>query len=154
MIIESFQIISKYLIPIEWQKGCKPCSEILFCDDPRKLLLWASDLSSENQEKRLWSCAILRVLHTISHIEEVRRYSQVYNIHGQIIDHFKLFLSQGANDSLWLGKGKNKVQLSKIDWKLRKSRESIVIKLLHKKANIAETIHDLLGIRIVNYTIK
>ena len=39
--------------------------------------------------------------------------------------------------------------LKSIEWKNEKTRQSIILKLLHKKANVAETIYDLLGVRFV-----
>jgi uncharacterized protein (TIGR04562 family) len=45
------------------------------------------------------------------------------------------------------------VPLVHLEWKVQKSRESMILKLLHKRANVAETIYDQLGVRIVTHTL-
>ena len=46
--------------------------------------------------------------------------------------------------------GEHRVPLERMEWKAQKSRESVLLKLLHKRANVAETIYDMIGIRIVS----
>jgi uncharacterized protein (TIGR04552 family) len=128
VICEAWNFIEQYLMPFEWSRGKQPPSQLLYTHDARDIILAASDLRPEVATTQAWACAVLRVMHTIAHIDGVTKY---------------------ADGKLRFGDRQTSVILDRIEWKLRKSRESIILKLLHKKANVAETIYDLLGIRII-----
>jgi uncharacterized protein (TIGR04562 family) len=149
MFVEAIGFIENHLLPKNWRKRRKVPDEITECQDVRHLLIWASALGQEDTLKRVWSCAILRIMHTICHIEAV--YSSVDLEVGrqQIMELFSSHILRDENGTLWLGRGDDRVELSSVEWKQRKSRESIILKLLHKPGNVAETIYDLVGIRIV-----
>ncbi|MBP9708154.1 MAG: TIGR04552 family protein [Oligoflexales bacterium] len=161
MIIESLAFIANKLMPLEWSEGQLPPKEVLYCDDPCQLILMAS--SSEGQ-LQAWACAVLRVLHTISHIEDVKKIVNMNQARQQIIQRFQSFIFRDSEGRLWLGSKKleteedikngfsKKVHLEKFESKSLKTRDSIILKLLHKRANIAETIYDLVGVRIVAKT--
>lgn len=149
-IIESISFIEKYLLTErEWNRGIKPPDEIIMCADVRQLIVWASGSEPENREVRVWSCAVLRVMHTIAHIEGVNKQIRVEDARSQIFNRFHEALYRDTEKNLWLGNDDAKVELEKVEWKESKSRASILLKLLHKRDNVAETIFDFLGIRIV-----
>ncbi len=148
-IIEALHFIEHHLMTAEWKRGLQPPKEILLCTDARKLIVWASNRSPEANECRIWSCAILRVLHTIAHIEGVFSYASIDKAREDIWSRYQKIISRDDQGQLWLGDDTFKVLLEKIDWKAQKSRESILLKLLHKRANVAENIYDMVGIRIV-----
>ena len=148
-ICESLAFIELWLMPKEWKNGLQPPSEVLICGDPRLLLIWACDRSPEQNQRRMWSCAILRVMHTIAHIEGAFRYSDIDVAREDIVGRFQSVVAYDERGDTWLHCGDQRVKLHKMDWKHQKSRESVLLKLLHKRANVAETIYDMLGLRIV-----
>ena len=149
VIVESISFISRKLMPREWDKGNRPPADFLEVYDARKILLWASDTSQQMQTYQIWACALLRVMHTITHIEGIRRHVQIDTARQQIMGRLEKYVFLGRNEELRFGTPYNSVKLSKIEWKRNKKRESIIVKLLHKRGNVAETIYDLLGVRIV-----
>lgn len=150
VLIEAVNFIEQYLMPKEWKHGLRPPLEVLECDDPRKLLLWAtSHRKNEDSHKQLWSCAILKVMHTISHLDDLHRMNNIKEARSQIMGRFHKALFRDADGKLWFGDREACIELEKMEWKPYKSRNSIILKLLHKPANVAETIYDLLGVRIV-----
>ena len=63
--IESWYFIQATIMPKEWSRGITPLKNLIKAHDARTILLMASDVSEENYEKRVWACALLRVMHTI-----------------------------------------------------------------------------------------
>jgi uncharacterized protein (TIGR04562 family) len=150
-IVEALSFVEKVLMPKEWGQGKKPPNEILLCSDVVDLLLWAS-MGKEDGKRgllSLWSCAILRVVHTIAHIHGVQRHADIDEARNQIISKFRKALFRSDKGRLMLGNSKSFVELEKVEWKADKARASIILKLLHKPANVAETIYDFIGVRIV-----
>ena len=149
VIIESIDFIRKYLLPTEWNRGKRPPDEILKATDARQILLWASDQEPANRIHQAWACSILRVMHTIAHIEGVRRHSNIEVAREQIIARIECHVFKDEAGNLRFGDKNNSVPIYKVEWKRTKSRQSIIMKLLHKKGNVAETIYDLIGFRLV-----
>ena len=150
IFIEAVAFIErKLLTPREWSRGIRPPDEILELEDPRHLLLWAGGSSPTDRLKRAWSCAVLRVMHTIAHIEGVNRYRGMTMARQQIMDRFRQFIWRDGDRQLWFGEKDDRIRIERVEWKDQKTRNSIILKLLHKKDNVAETIYDYLGIRIV-----
>ena len=146
-IVEALSFVEKVLMPREWGQGKSPPQEIIESDNVVQLLQWAS-MGREDGKKGLlsvWSCAILRVVHTIAHIHGVQRNADIDQARNQIIARFREFLFRSEKGLLLLGSPKNHVELEKIDWKSDKARVSVILKLLHKPANVAETIYDFSG---------
>jgi uncharacterized protein (TIGR04562 family) len=121
----------------------------LICHDPRELLMLASSKGPAERLQRAWACAVLRVIHTIAHIEGVNRYVSVEVAREQVMGRIQSFIHRDQEKRLWLGQGADRVELEKVEWKHRKSRTSIILKLLHKRDNVAETLYDYLGVRFV-----
>ncbi len=118
--------------------------------DLRDLLVWASDRNGS--ERQAWSCALLRVMHTISHVNNTLRSEFFPEIKRQILDRFKQHVHQDGEGRLSLGRGPLSVPLLDIFYKEEKSRDSLILKLLHKPHNVAEIIHDRLGVKMVTPT--
>jgi uncharacterized protein (TIGR04562 family) len=150
VLVEAIAFIERsLLLPREWNRGIRPPDEILAAEDPRHLLLWASGEDPRDRLKRAWACAVLRVMHTIGHIEGVNRTVDVQVARDQIFGRMRAVLHRDEARRLWLGTGASRVELSHVEWKEAKTRNSIILKLLHKRDNVAETIYDYLGVRII-----
>ncbi len=150
VIVEALSFIErKLLTPREWSRGVRPPDDILLCDDVRHLLMWAGGNTPNDRLKRAWACAVLRVMHTIAHLEGVNRYVSANAARQQIMARFQRFIWRDEQRAMWFGDADNKIRLERVEWKEQKTRNSIILKLLHKKDNVAETIFDYLGIRIV-----
>lgn len=148
VFIEAVNFIERFLLPADAQVLTVP-DQIVQCVDLRHILLWASGVNEPTELLRSWSCAILRVLHTIAHIEGTQRRIGVRLASEQIRERFLPYIRVAPDGRLYLGDAKNFIELERIEWKIGKSRESTILKLLHKRANVAETIYDMMGVRIV-----
>lgn len=100
----------------------------------------------------LWACAIIKIMHTISHIDKDLRSNYFTDIQKQILDRFYRYISTDENGQLFLGKDSrdsDRIDLVAFETKPKKSRDSVILKLLHKPENVAEDIFDRVGIRFV-----
>lgn len=113
--------------------------------DPTDLLVWASVRPQDDRAR--WSCALLRVMHTLFHVDNNVYLRFLPEIQQQIFDRYERFLvpAQGG----WVLKGRYEVPLLAIKRKESKDRVSMLLKLLHKPENVAETIYDQIGLRFV-----
>jgi len=152
VFVEALLFLERVLMRQEWQQGIRPPDELIHLTDPLKLLIWASDRKANSKRRRLWSCAVLRLMHTIAHIDGIHRPASLEVARKQIIERFEKALFRTSEGKIWLGREGDAVELENVDWKLRKSRESVILKLLHKPANVAENIYDLIGVRLVTKT--
>lgn len=116
-------------------------------NDLRDLLVWASE--RDGTERQAWACAVLRLMHTISHVNHTMRTEFFPEIKRQILDRFKQHVHQDSDGKLSLGRGPLSVPLLGIYYKEEKSRDSLILKLLHKPHNVAEMIHDRLGVKMI-----
>lgn len=110
-----------------------------------------SNPSDEKKEEAIWAGIILKVMHTILHTDKDLRYSYFSTIQTQIFDRFYRFLHRDDENNLFLVSEDKKIQIPLVEFetKSKKTRESTIIKLLHKKANVAEELFDRIGIRLV-----
>lgn len=122
-------------------------AEIERINDCRDLLVWAS-LPGIN-ERQAWACAVLRVMHTINHLNNTMRVEFFPEIKRQVLDRFKQNIHYADDGSPVLGRGPLSVPLHAIMYKEEKSRDSLIMKLLHKTNNVAEKVHDRLGVKLV-----
>lgn len=108
--------------------------------------------SQKDNPLRPWACAILKVMHTLVYIQN----SPLYKYHPQaskrILAKFNDIMAPNADGS-WTMRGQNgrPLHLAKFEKKPYKPRESILIKLLCKKENVAENVWDLVGVRLVTF---
>jgi uncharacterized protein (TIGR04562 family) len=148
-MIEAIHFIVKFLIPEELKTKLQIPAEIHQCEDVRKLLMFASDRDPQNLSRQLWACAILRVMHTIAHLEGVLMLADHEIAFQQIYSRFSRHIHHLEDGRVLLGEGDNLIELERVEWKKEKSRESMLLKLLHKPANVAETIYDPIGVRVI-----
>ena len=100
---------------------------------------------------RNWACSILKVMHTIAHIDKDLRSPYFLDIQMQILDRFYKVIHRDLEGRLYLGDkdGQFRINLVAFETKPKKSRDSIILKLLHKPENVAEDIFDRVGIRFI-----
>jgi uncharacterized protein (TIGR04562 family) len=88
-------------------------------------------------------------MHTIAHIEGAFRYSDIDVARDEIIARIQTVVAYDERGDAWIQYGDQRLKLHKLEWKTQKSRDSVLLKLLHKRANVAETIYDMLGVRFI-----
>ena len=160
IFIEAVHFIEARLMPAEWAKGQRPPLNFLHCEKPTQLLLWAAGNGRSMTEKsdmvtlQAWSCAVLRIMHTIAHLDDLQRLNNIQEARHQIMERFQKVLFLDERGRLLFGSKKQYIALEKVEWKTRKSRNSMLLKLLHKPANVSETIYDFVGVRIVTKTLS
>lgn len=101
---------------------------------------------------RNWSCAILKVMHTLAHMDQDIRAPYFPDIQKQILDRFYKHIYRDEKGCLFLGENAQdplRVNLVNFETKPKKSRDSTLMKLLHKSENAAEDIFDRVGIRFI-----
>jgi uncharacterized protein (TIGR04562 family) len=116
--------------------------------DVRELLLWASDRPRRPRQR--WSCAILRVMHTLAHATTDLNDYFGGQIVEQILARFRPHL-QGEGEELLLGHGEQAIPLVRFQIKHIKPLRSIVTKLLQKPENVATDIFDRVGVRFITH---
>lgn len=105
-------------------------------------------------EDSIWASIILKVMHTILHADKDLRYRYFTTIQKQIFDRFYKYLYRDEKDQLYLRNEHTKQQIKLVEFetKAKKSRDSIIIKLLHKQENVAEELFDRIGVRFITET--
>lgn len=104
------------------------------------------------KEESLWAGVVLKVMHTILHTDKDLRYRYFSTIQQQIFDRFYKFIHRDEENRLFLKNDSGvKIPLYDFQTKAKKTRDSIVIKLLHKQENVAEELFDRIGMRIITY---
>ena len=130
--------------------------------DVRELFLMASmSYPSQNADTpgmllRDMACSVLKVMHTIAHIDKDMRIPYFAECQKQIFDRFYRVIHRDDEGRLFLGDKADdpeRIDLAAFETKPKKSRDSILLKLLHKPENVAEDIFDQVGIRFVTPTL-
>lgn len=108
--------------------------------------------SQKDHPNRPWACALLKVMHTLVYIQN----SPFYKYHAQasetILSRFRDVLIPESDGTVLLnGRRGRQLRLYAFEAKHHKPRESILIKLLCKKENVAENVWDLVGVRLVTF---
>lgn len=125
--------------------------EMMCSDNIIELLIKASE--KEASLSQAWACAILRTAHTITHVENDLSKLFMPGVKRQIFSRFMEHLHQErSTGEHYLGKEENRIKLKMFEIKNEKTRESLILKLLHKKENVAADIFDRIGVRIVTYS--
>ena len=109
-------------------------------------------LASHGGPLQPWACALLRVMHTISHANHAVRSPFYQEIQSQILERYRQHVHQDANGKLHLGTGLLAVPLEDIQLREEKSRDSLILKLLHKPDNVAQGVYDRIGVKLVTPT--
>jgi uncharacterized protein (TIGR04562 family) len=109
-------------------------------------------LASSSVEESRWACAILRVMHIISHLDNDVRLENFNHARTQIFDRFDDYIQASGLRRWKFGKGTQGVRLVRYIKKERKDRNSTLIKLLSKPHAFVEEIYDRIGFRFVTET--
>ncbi len=102
-----------------------------------------------------FAVAVLKVMHAISHMDQDLRTPYFGEVQKSIFDRFYKFVHRDDAGQLYMGltaSDPTRVNLVKFETKPKKSRESTLLKLLHKPENVAEDIFDRVGLRFVTRT--
>lgn len=99
-----------------------------------------------------FACALLKVMHTIAHIDKDLRTQYFAECQKQIFDRFYRVVHRDEQGRLHLGEGEDRIELVAFETKPKKARDSILLKLLHKPENVAEDIFDRVGLRFVTHS--
>lgn len=110
--------------------------------DIRQYLHWASE--SKRSAIALWSCSLLRVIHTLVHCNSFFNEQYHLAIRDQIVSRIEANFCR-ENNRIFLGD----IELVEFQFRPVKTRESVAIKLLHKTENISADIFDWLGLRFI-----
>lgn len=103
-------------------------------------------------EESLWAGVILKVMHTILHADKDLRARYFSTVQQQIFDKFYKFIHRDEENRLFLkNEAGTSIPLYDFQTKAKKTRDSIIIKLLHKQENVAEELFDRIGVRIITY---
>ncbi len=157
---EALNFIRRYFLAPENPDGLKieiP-RKILELANVRDLFLYASynfpgqQRDTQGAVLKNWACSILKVMHTIAHIDQDLRVGYFADVQKQILDRFYRLIQRDEHGALYFGVGPEdpaKVPLVEFQAKQKKSRDSTLLKLLHKSENVAEDIFDRVGIRFV-----
>lgn len=160
---EAINFIRKNFLQPENPQGLKMeiPRKLLELTDVRELFLMASMThpSQGNDTQGVFlmnmACSVLKVMHTIAHIDKDLRTPYFPECQKQIFDRFYRVIHRDDEGKLYLGDDSDKedrVPLVAFETKPKKARDSILLKLLHKSENVAEDIFDQVGIRFVTET--
>lgn len=154
---EALQFIKRYFLKEGNPDGLQLSvpSFLYTLTDISELFLLATGKSGakRNIEEALWAGVVLKVMHTILHADKDLRYRYFSVIQQQIFDRFYKYIQRDQNNHLWMKNDSGfAVPLVDFQTKAKKTRDSIIIKLLHKQENVAEELFDRIGVRIVTRT--
>lgn len=160
---EALNFIRKYFLQPENADGLRleVPRKLLELSDVRDLFLMANlhypgqMADGQGQSLRDWSCAVLKVMHTIAHLDKDLRSPYFSDIQKQIFDRFYRVVHRDSNKRLYIGGEESdpcRIDLVAFETKPKKSRESTLLKLLHKSENVAEELFDRVGLRFVTET--
>ena len=124
-------------------------SDLLHLDDPRRLLVFASQRMPRRRYLRLWSCALLKVMNAISHLEFNGKLRELDAARQQIFGRIRSVITHGTEHAWKAKSGNLEVRLVNVEWKEAKTRHSVLLKLLHKPESMAEEVFDYLGVRFI-----
>lgn len=149
---ESLRFIRKYFLKPENADGADLEIPRAFLEltDVRELFPWAASKSLDEVLRTRWACSVLRVMHAISHLDKDLRHDFFPEVQKQIFDRFYKEI-HSVEDQVYLGdpRSAESVVLQKFQTKPRKARDSVILKLLHKKETLAEDVFDQIGVRFV-----
>ena len=154
---EAVQFIKRYFLKEGDEDGLdiKVPNSIMMITDISDLFLMATrNNNAFSKEENLWAEVVLKVMHTILHVDKDLRSNYFNAIQTQIFDRFYKYLYR-EEDDLYLSLSKSstgRIKLVDFETKSKKSRDSVIIKLLHKAENVAEELFDRIGVRLVTET--
>lgn len=119
---------------------------------PEKLILMATQRIETPLENSYWASIILKTMHTILHADKDLRYRYFDTIQTQILDKIYKYIYRDEEKSQLMLHNETtgeKIELHEFTTKSQKSRDSIILKLLHKKESVAEDLFDRIGVRFI-----
>lgn len=150
---EALQFIRRFFLKEGNPDGLelKLPNSLLMISDISQLFLMATDDNPAKREDKIWAEIILKVMHTIVHADKDLRSNYFNIVQTQIFDRFYKYIYRNDQDKLVLGTKEHGDQVLLVDFetKSKKTRESVIIKLLHKAENVAEELFDRIGVRFV-----
>jgi len=151
---EALQFIKRFFLKEGSDDGLdiRIPNAIFMITDVENLFLMATSGNNSDKVERLWAEIVLKVMHTILHVDKDLRSNYFNVIQTQIFDRIYKHISRDDENRLYLG-GLQGVGIPLLDFeaKSKKTRESVIIKLLHKAENVAEELFDRIGVRFVTY---
>ena len=129
------------------QAGLIP-EEVSHPDDPLQLLVYASLRGNNVDVRRMWSCAVLKVMHGIFYIDNNLKLRHFHAIRSQVFATLDEVIRHDG-DRHFLTDGEVCLPMLHYERKDNKGRNSILLKLLQKAAYLAADIFDHLGVRLV-----
>lgn len=148
---EAISFLENVLIPdpVDKVSYLKIPEEIKQERDIRNLILIASEKGHINQS---WACAVLRMMHTISHVNNDISLKFFPEIQRQILDKIWSAIYINSKGEKFFGDSEEDgIRIYDIDIKAKKERNSTILKLLHKVENVAADVFDQIGVRIITY---
>lgn len=119
-------------------------------EDARHLLVAASDRESDNKKLQKWSCATLKVMHVMAHLNNDLYAIFDEEISEQILTPIQSFvIDDSIQGATYLQSEHEKVRINKFEFKPVKDQSSGIIKLLAKRRLVALNILDRIGVRFV-----
>lgn len=116
--------------------------------DPLQLLVYASLRGHHVDARRMWSCAVLKVMHGIFYIDNNLKLRHFHAIRAQVFATLDEVIRHDG-DRHFLTDGEVCLPMLHYERKHNKGRNSILLKLLQKAAYLAADIFDHLGVRLV-----
>jgi uncharacterized protein (TIGR04562 family) len=123
--------------------------EVAHPDDPLQLLVYASSRGQQADALRMWSCAVLKVMHGIFYIDNNLKLRHFNTIRQQVFASLDEVIRKDGEEHYFLSDGEVCLPLLHFDRKNNKTRNSILLKLLQKAAYLAADIYDHLGVRLI-----
>lgn len=151
---EAMQFIKRYFLKEGDNDGLEikiPNSIIMVTDISELFLMATRDNPNCSREETLWAEVILKVMHTILHVDKDLRTNYFNAVQTQIFDRFYKYIHR-QDDQLYLAlseSSEDRIPLLDFETKSKKTRDSVIIKLLHKAENVAEELFDRVGVRLV-----
>ncbi len=122
--------------------------EVIREPDVRNLMIWAS--TPKHPQSR-WACSLLRVMHTLTHVNNDLASNVFPSIQKQVLDRVLRHVHSDPAGDVYLGRDESGIRLYMLDIKTQKSFESHVLKLLHKPENVSAEVYDRIGFRFVTF---
>lgn len=151
---EALQFIKRYFLKEGNPEGLDlqiPNAIYMITDISDLFLMATGNKEGADVEETLWAEVILKVIHTILHTDKDLRSNYFNIIQTQIFDRFYKYLYRDKDNKLFLGvKGQGDgLPFIEFETKSKKTRDSVIIKLLHKAENVAEELFDRVGVRFI-----
>lgn len=117
--------------------------------DPLQLLVYASMRGQQSDLLRMWSCAVLKVMHGIFYLENNLKLRHFATIREQVFASLDEVIHCDEHGHHFLTDGETCLPLLHYERKNNKGRHSILLKLLQKAGYLAADIYDHLGVRLI-----